>query len=212
MDMPARTSVSSIFSRVAHSRKPIYILGALIIIGIAVWAKGARVAASAPSPTQSAITPALQLAAGSLKLEGTDQAIDAASAAKLLPFWQLLDQLQTSSATAPQEISTVIDEIRLNMTDAQLASINAMSFTDAQLGSATRAGSVTASGTQAASAASGAMPGMGMFAGGGPMDGGPMPGGGSRSSSTGGASASSSAASPSLIEQVIELMEKKVQG
>ncbi len=210
--MPANNPLSSLFTRTARNKKPVYILSVLTIVALAAWAKGAFRTTASPAATESAVTPALKLAAGTLKLEGTDQAIDAASAARLLPLWQLLDQLQGSSATAPQEIGAVIDEIQVNMTAAQLTAINAMSITQAQLGS-TSANSAKASSTQTANAASGAVPGLGMFSGGGPMDGGPMPGSGPRSGSSSGSSDSSSAsASPSLIEQVIQLLEKKAQG
>ncbi len=213
--MPAKISLSSLFSKALRTRKPIYVLSAAAIIGLAVWAKGALVTTASVAPSQSAITPALTLAAGTLKLEGTEQAIDAASAAKLLPLWQLLAQLEGSSATASQEISTVIDEIQSNMTASQLEAIDAMSLTAGQPGdAASSSSSAKASGTQAASAVAGPLPGVGMFAGGGPMDGGgPMPGAGPRNTSTSQASASStSSASPTLIEQVIQLLAKKVQG
>ena len=210
--MPAKNPLSSFFSKAARTRKPAYILSTIALIGLAAWARGAWGATGSPVPTQTALTPVLTLAAGTLKLEGTDQAIDSASAAKLLPLWQLLSQLASSSAAAPQEISTVIDEIRLNMSPSQLEAINAMSFTQAQLGNAA-ASSVKASSTQAAGADGSSMAGLGMFAGGSPMDGGgPMPGG-SRSNTARQSSASSaSSANPSLIDQVIQLLEKKVQG
>ena len=207
--MPAKTSLRSAFSRIIRTKKPLYLVAILAVAGLAAWASSTRRATASPQ-TESTITPALKLAAGTLKLEGTEQAIDAASAAKLLPLWQLLAQLDSSDASAPQEISAVIDEIQLNMTASQIEAVSAMSFTGQDFSSSS-ASTAKASGTQAA--ASGAMTGsVGMFAGGGPMDGGgPMPGGGARSGSTSGSSVSTSA-SPSLIDQVIQLLEKKVQG
>ncbi len=209
--MPAKNSLLSLVSKAARTKTPVYLLSAVAIIGLAAWAKSAWGVAASPAPTPSAMAPALQLAAGTLKLEGSEQAIDAASAAKLLPLWQLLGQLESSSATAPQEISTVIDQIRLNMSASQLKAIDSMSLTEAQLGS-TSANAAKASGTQTASSVPGGAGGLGMFTGGGPMDGGPMPGGPRSSSSSGSSASSSSAASPSLIDQVIQLLEKRVQG
>ncbi len=209
--MPTRNLPLSLLSKATKTRTPIYILTVVAVIGLAAWAKSAWVVPAVPSATESAMAPALQLAAGTLKLEGSQQAIDAASAAKLLPFWQLLGQLESSSATAPQEISTVVEEIRLNMSASQLKAIDAMSVTETQL-SSTSANSAKASGTQTASSVPGGAASIGMFTGGGPMDGGPMPGGPRSSSSSGSSASSSSAASPSLIDQVIQLLEKRVQG
>ncbi len=71
-------------------------------------------ASTATATSSSAITPALKLALGTLDLEGTDQAVDAAAAAQLLPLWQLLEQLDTSGSAAPVEITTVIEQIEVN--------------------------------------------------------------------------------------------------
>ncbi len=207
--MPARITFPPFISKIARTRKPLYLLTLIAVMGLAIWAKNA-LAATPSAPATTAMTPALRLAVGTLKLEGTEQAIDAASAAKLLPLWQLLDQLDSSDATAPQEITAVIEEIQLNMTSAQMDTIDAMSISQAKSsgGSTT---SAKASVTQVASAASGPMPGGDMFAGGGPMaGGGPIPSGGSRSAST--SKASTSAASATVIQQLIQLLETKVQG
>jgi hypothetical protein len=212
--MPAKTHLPPSISKIARIRTPLYILAIACVLGLAAWARSAW-SASVPPATTSSMTPALRLAAGTINLEGTDQAIDSATAARLLPLWQLLDELDSSSATAPQEITAVIEEIRLNMTSAQIDAIDAMSISQAELGGVSgNAGSSTTakvSGTQAASAASGPVLGGIMGAGGMPMDGGgPMPPSGSQSASTSRASASTARAT--VIQQVIQLLQTRVQG
>ncbi len=207
--MPAK---SYPLSRLA--KKPLFIVAIAAVVGLAVWANNAWAASPTPA-TESAITPALKIAAGTIKLENTDQAVDKASAAKLLPLWQLLAQLEDSPAASPQEITAVTEEIKLNMTEAQIKAIDAMTFSEAQLGSANASGtSATTSGTQAASAASNPMLTGGGMAGGPPMDGGgPMPGGAPQGASSSNSTASTSAsAAPSVIQQVIQLLQTKVQS
>ena len=213
--MPARTSLPNIPAKFARTKKPLYVLGLIAIVGLAAWANSARVVIASPTTT-SAITPALKLAAGTLNLESTSQAVDAASAAKLLPLWQLLAQLDTSASAAPQEIATVVDEIRLNMTSEQIKAIDGMSFSQSAFAggsSATDSSSAAnTGGTQAASAASGPML-VGDFAGGAPMPGGPMPMGGSQSSSsTGSTTSASTSTAHALITEVIQLLQRKVQS
>ena len=60
---------------------------------------------------------------GILKLEGTPQAVDAKQAAQLLPLWQLLRQLNSSSSAAPEEVSAVVDAIQAAMTPVQVSAI-----------------------------------------------------------------------------------------
>src|SRR5512142_2548644 len=67
-----------------------------------------------------------KLAIGTIKLDANGQAIDRAEAAKLLPLWQLLHQLYSSSSAAPQEEAAVVDQIRSSMTSSQVAAIDGM--------------------------------------------------------------------------------------
>src|SRR5512146_1626941 len=203
-------------SRRASSRtkRPLRILGAVVAIALAVMVS--RVVASGSSSTSSVLTPALRLAAGTLSLEGTGQAVDAASAAKLLPMWELLAQLNSSGSAAPEEITATIEEIKLNMTAAQISAIDATSISNSDLGLPGSQGSApsrAAAGTQVASAAASnpMMTGGDPAAmGAAPMDGGgPMPSG-STSTSTGKTSAASS--TPAVIQQVIALLKSKIQS
>jgi hypothetical protein len=103
------------------------------------------------------LTPESRLAIGTLNLESTPQAVDAATAAKLLPLWQLLAQLDGSASTAPQEIQAVLDQILATMSPAQVQAIDNMNISAAD----------AFSGFQGQRQGSGAGGSTGGFAGGG---------------------------------------------
>ncbi len=86
-----------------------------------------------------ALTADAKLALGTMKLEGTKEAVEPKTAAKLIPLWQLLVQLHSSSSSAPQEVSAVVDQIKSTMTTDQLNTINGMSLTQADIFSAFQA-------------------------------------------------------------------------
>ncbi len=85
------------------------------------------------SGVSRALTPDAKLALGTIKLEGTGEAVDAKTAAKLVPLWQLMVQLHSSTSSAPQEVTAVMDEIQATMTAQQVNTINGMSITQADL-------------------------------------------------------------------------------
>ena len=178
-----------------------------------------------------------KLALGTIKLEGTKQAVDSKMAASLIPLWQLLFQLNSKTSTAPQEVTAVVDLIHSTMTPVQINTINSMTLTQAdiftvfqQQGQANGSGSTTGSGTTGGNRGGGGGfafgggggPGGG---GGGPGGGGGFPGGGVRTGGTGTgttttqataltaaqtAQARQNAVSSLLINQVIRLLETKL--
>jgi hypothetical protein len=188
------------------------------------------------------LTPETKLALGTLKLEETPQAIDPALAAKLLPLWQLLAQLNTSDATAPQEIQAVVDAIRATMTPDELQSIDGMRLSGADIQSlfeasgsqANRTGSTGFTGEQGAGNSTGGTRRSGggqafFFGGGGGASGAELPGGGfggaagartttSSSSSQSQATSAQEARSAStaltrlLVNRVIQLLQSKLPG
>lgn len=197
------------------TRKAVWVVALTTVLGFAAWANTAWAATTSPTTT-SALAPALKLAAGTINLEGTDQAVDSASAAKLLPLWKLLEQLDTSGSAAPEEITAVVQEIELTMTSAQIKAIDAMSITESQVapsgGAAPSASNAnTRTGTQVVSASADPALG-GMPSDGAPLDGGgPMPSGGSQTTSSASKTSSTSSA-PAVIKQVIQLLETKTQS
>ncbi len=74
-----------------------------------------------------------KLALGTIKLEGTPQAVNPQTAAKLLPLWELMAQLDSSNSSAPQEIAAVMDQIKATMTPQQVNTVDSMTFTSADI-------------------------------------------------------------------------------
>jgi hypothetical protein len=181
------------------------------------------------SAASTPLNPESKLALGTIKLEGTKQAIDPKTAASLLPLWQLLFQLKSSNSSAPQEVTAVVDQIKTTMTPEQLNTINSMSLTSADIFTvfqqANGSGGTTGSGTSGSNGGGNRGGGF-AFDGGGPGGGGGIPGGGFRAG--GGSSTTSSqstaltaaqaaqarqnAISGILINQVIRLLETKIRS
>lgn len=195
-----------------RTTKPFWIVGLVAMIALAVLV--GRAVAGGKTSSASIATPGIQLAVGTLNLEGTAQAVDAAQAARLLPLWELLAQLNSSSSAAPEEITAVTEEIKLNMTAAQIGAIDAMPASNFNLGasSGSPTAASTSASTKAASSAALGVPGLsGMGAA--PMDGGgPMPSSGSSQSTSSTRSTKTSASVSGPIQQVIALLKAKVQS
>jgi hypothetical protein len=78
-----------------------------------------------PGPSGS-LTGTDKLALGTLKLEGTENAVTPAQAKELLPLWQMI---QGGSLQGDQETQAVVKQIEGAMTPAQTAAIDAMALT-----------------------------------------------------------------------------------
>lgn len=78
-------------------------------------------------------TPEEKLAVGTIKLDAAGKSIDRAEAGKLLPLWQLLHQLYSSSSPAPEEEAAVVDAIRSAMPPDQVAAIDSMQMSRGDL-------------------------------------------------------------------------------
>ncbi len=157
------------------------------------------------SPRRSfTLTPQEKLAIGTIKLDANGQAIDRTEAAKLLPLWQLMHQLYSSSSAAPQEEAAVMDQIRSTMTPSQVASIDSMQMSRADIFASLQQGqaNTSAGGNGAGTGSRGftggnGTRGQGFFFGGGAPGGGFGGGGfggggfGGNRNSTGGATGSS---------------------
>jgi hypothetical protein len=102
--------------------------GVLVIATILAAANGARAAWAAVHPTTdaAALAPALRLAAGTIQLDHTSQAVDTGTATRLLPLWRVLAQLSNTAAASPEEITAVVDQIQLNMSPAQIKAVETM--------------------------------------------------------------------------------------
>ncbi len=69
------------------------------------------------------------LLVGSLKLEGTENAISAEEAGQLLPLWQAYRSLSTSQTAAQEEVNGLLKQIQSTMTLQQTEAIKAMNLT-----------------------------------------------------------------------------------
>ncbi len=180
------------------------------------------------------LPPEAKLALGTIKLEGSPQAVDAAEASKLLPLWQLMAQLNGSSSTAPQEVTAVMDQIQAAMDPAQVKAISSMqltaadvftSFQQGQSGSGFSAGTAGASPSASNAGRGGQRGGVFVFGGGGfPGSGGF--GGGPGVNRTGtaanGANTAASAAqaaqqfsnqiSTVLVNQLVQLLQSRLKS
>jgi hypothetical protein len=74
-----------------------------------------------------------QLALGTLRLEGTPQAITAEQAGTLLPLWQTLKALGASTTAAAAEVDAVHNQIVVSLTEDQVAAIAALQLTNADV-------------------------------------------------------------------------------
>ena len=74
-----------------------------------------------------------QLALGTLKLEGTANAITAEQAKELLPLWQAIVALSGNTTTAEEELTAVQNQIAAALQPAQLQAIGALQLTTTQL-------------------------------------------------------------------------------
>jgi uncharacterized membrane protein YgcG len=116
-----------------------------------------------------------QLLVGTFKLEDTDLAVTSDQAKQLLPLWQTLQSLSSSSTAATEEISAVVDQIKGTMTASQMAKITAMKLTQTDIMSIMNQAGVSPNG---ASGTTTPMPRGGFPSGGGTQGGGGATGGG----------------------------------
>ena len=72
----------------------------------------------------------IKLAAGTLKLEDSDQAVTSTQAAELLTFWQAYQALSNDETTAQAELDGLIQQIQGVLSDQQLQAIESMQLTD----------------------------------------------------------------------------------
>jgi hypothetical protein len=66
---------------------------------------------------------------GTLKLQGTSNAVNATQAAALVPLWQAYAQLTSSNTAAQAEINAVVTQIQQTLTPAQVQAITALKLT-----------------------------------------------------------------------------------
>lgn len=86
---------------------------------------------AAADPTK--LTVEAKTGIGILKLEGTDNAVDAAQAEELLPLFLALKSLSTNNNTAVAEITALNKQIQTILSANQLSAIQNMAFTSSDI-------------------------------------------------------------------------------
>jgi len=172
-----------------------------ILLLLALTACGASSATGGAGSTtpSDAAAPALSTAQtlllGTLKLEGTGQAVTAEQAADLLPLWKVYDELLTRDNAAQAEFDALAGQIQGTMTSDQLKAITAMNLTQQDMAAEMQAHNVVSQ-PQISSSSNANAQGGGMT----PPDGEGMPVGGAPGMG-GGSAASSSSTSGTTVSQ-----------
>ncbi len=171
----------------------------LMVLGLTTAACGTTRANRRAAFTMQPIT---ELAVGTLKLDGTAEAVTAQQASELLPMWEVYKQLVSSDTAAQAEIDGLSAQIRASMTEAQQQSITAMKLGERDVFALMQSGQGGTTGPavrpNGSSNGQGTRPtgGNNFFVGGGPggpefggfAPGGDFPGGGTNNQSTQGQS------------------------
>jgi hypothetical protein len=176
----------------------------------------------------------MQLALGTLKLEGTDYTVTPEQAAELLPLWRAAKELSGADNVTPQELEGLFKQIQKAMTAEQMQAIQSMDLSGPNMAEVAKElglelpaggpGNLTEEqqATIEASRQSGQMPPADFGGGGGgpPPDGmpggaGAPPGGGPQSSSSNGnqtvRQGTRRGFGTVIYQAVIDLLEKKIQ-
>jgi hypothetical protein len=145
-------------------------------------------AANATSPAGNApgrgaageLSAPLQVALGTIKLEGTENAVTAEQARELLPLWETLQQLEGSDTAATQEKEALISQIQETMTTEQTQAITALGLSRQDMFSIMQSQGQAFGGNQntGTSQSAGTSTNRGGFGPGGGEFGGPPPDGG----------------------------------
>jgi hypothetical protein len=171
-------------------KKPIIVLTIFAMLSILV-ACGKTTTPTQTTGSSDTLSGETELLVGTFKLEDTDLAVTLEQAKQLLPLWQTLQSLSTSSTSATEEIDALVEQIKGVMTTEQMDKITGMNLTQQDIMSVMNQAGVFPGGAQTTTTPmamggfpSGDMPGG--FVVGGSGGGMPPSGGGSRPSSGGG--------------------------
>jgi len=204
----------------------------VIVLVLVLTACGNGTSATASATATTALPMEGQLLVGTLKLESTSLAVNSSQAAQLLPLWETLQSLASSSTAASQEIDSVVSQIESTMSTDQISSITAMNLTQQDLAAAitdTGTSTTASNSTGAANASSvqiqtgASATGAGNPGGGNPpadMGAGmPLPTGaqstaqtqtGTTQTVTGQSAGTTNQVTPALINALVEILKKKI--
>jgi hypothetical protein len=89
-----------------------------------------QAAVASAQASNSQISELNELLAGTLELEGTDQAVTAEQAPGLLTLWKAYVTLSDEDTTSDAELAALVDQAAGEMTTDQLAAVDAMALTN----------------------------------------------------------------------------------
>ena len=106
-------------------------LTTLLLLALTLTACSGTANTNQASSTQESATlpTATQLIVGTLKLDGTKQAVTSDQAKDLLVMWQVYQDLASSDTAAQEEIDSLVEQIQETMTTDQMSTIKAMNLT-----------------------------------------------------------------------------------
>jgi hypothetical protein len=88
---------------------------------------------TAGAQTGASLSQVNMLLVGTLKLEGTDQAVTTDEAVKILPLWQAYRSLSNSQTASEVEVEALLNQIQSTMTTEQVDEIKAMNLTSTDM-------------------------------------------------------------------------------
>jgi len=159
-------------------------IGLILTLVLTACSSAGNTSSTAPngaSQTASGeLSQPMQIAIGTIKLDGTGNAITKEQAAELLPLWETLQVLENSDTAASEEKEALLSQIQETMTGDQMQAIAALSLTRQDMfalmqsqGGLTSGGSQNSNGQSSSSSSNSGRafnPG-GDFPGGAPPDG-----------------------------------------
>jgi len=114
----------------------------LVALIATLVACGKKTATTTTNNSTASLSPEAELVVGTFKLEGTDLAVTAEQAKQMLPLWQTLQTLTSSSTAATEEINALVDQIKNSMTTQQMEKITSMKLTQQDMMTAMTAAGV----------------------------------------------------------------------
>lgn len=181
-------------------------------------------AAPQGGPSAGTLPAATQLIIGTIKLDGTDQAVTAEQAAELLPLWQTMLVLSNSDTAADEEKDALVTQIQETMTAGQTQALTAMNLTREDMMSLMQQQTMAAGGAQSGNSQTGNSTGNssrdfgpggfqgppdGGFNGGGPFGGGQNLSADQIATAQAARQAMENTVPPLLINAVIDYLQKK---
>ena len=111
-----------------------------ILFALLLTACGSR---SGNNNQNAPLSESLKLLLGTLKLDGTPNAVTSKEASDLIVLWQTYKTLTTGSSTSQAETDALIKQIQSTMTPEQIKAIDAMQLTRKDMGEILQAQGIT---------------------------------------------------------------------